>query len=73
MTRLSPSTLKAFLAKNQRVTVRQIQMHFEADYHMLEYLLEFWQVAGLIKVLSDCGSCRSCPQADSVVESYFNE
>ena len=73
MKQLSPLTLKDFLMKNQRVTVHQIQMHFQSDPKMVSYLIDFWRISGLIKVSGDCGPCHSCPQGDPIIESHFNE
>lgn len=59
MKQLTPLTLKAFLLKNPQVTVRQIQMYFQADQTMLSYLLSFWKVAGQLAIYNQCGDVRA--------------
>jgi|688.fasta_scaffold427754_1 hypothetical protein len=73
MKQLTPLTLKAFLLKNPQVTVRQIQMYFQADQTMLSYLLSFWKVAGQLAIYNQCGGCQGCLKPESLVESFFDE
>ena len=71
---LTPAALQAHLLQYQKLSKKKIMDHFQADEKMLDYILEFWLMHGMIRIVNaNCGPCQGCHSQEVFVESCFNE